>query len=228
MINIEAPVFLYEEDDETDVILFLLIMKSRLPEFNKLMMLKLEELKGGLLKDEIAAYMAKKEYYHKILPLQECMNGSDNGGCSRPYWFVLSKFFPDDWGMTKIDPWPPAFQPHKEILPESLFPDITGTAVDPGKVLGLSMTVPELLNRRLNVLWVRYSTNCVMGVVREEVEEWRQVLAGGPKSLDSTDITSTAAHYHLLFHQMGREPELAKSFITRFMSEVQPQLEKKI
>lgn len=144
----------------------------------------------------------------------------DTDGNPRPYWFMLSKLKPNDWGLTNLYPPYPPVDTHKEILPPSLFKKITDTPVDRHRVIKDTLVTPKPLEKKVDVLWVRYSSNCVMGVVRENIDEWIYLLSEKKEFLEANPGKKKAAYYHLLFHHMRKHPEVAKSFITTFMSEI--------
>jgi hypothetical protein len=214
-------------NDGGDVDLYRLIALSKAPEYSRLLWLKLEELQNGLLKGDIEAFEEKKRYYYDKLLGCIGMESCINNGRPQPYWFILTKFAPNDWGMTKIDPWPPPYEHFKEVLPPALFDKITRVPVDPDTVIGASMVTPDLLRKKLDVLWVRYASNCVMGVVRENIDEWKRLMKEGKDVLESDPVLKGAAYYNLLFNLMRRDEEVAKSFINAFMTEMRPQLKAK-
>jgi hypothetical protein len=155
-----------------------------------------------------------------IPKLSELMEFLESDGSPQTYWFELSKFMPDDWGVTRVYPPHPPVDTHKEVLPPSLFDRITDTPVDRRKVIRDTLVTPDLLEKKVEVLWVRYSSNCVMGVVRENIDEWLELLTEKKDFLAANPGKKKAAYYHLLFHHMRKHPEVAKSFITTFMSEI--------
>lgn len=191
--------------DDKDVNLYWLIALSKIPEFNKLLMLKLEELNDGLFKKEIKTYKAAKLYYYKTL--FQHLEGEKI--YMQPYWFVLSKFNSSQWGISNITPWPPAHETHKDILPDSLFEMLIDTPVNPKKVNVASVDV-QSLEKKLDLRWVRYSSNCVMGKVHENV------------------ANCTIRRMVRLFQQMLRTPEVAKFVFDSFKTKMLPVLEKQV
>lgn len=214
-------------DNGTDANLYRLIALSRVQEFNEILKLKLKELREGRFREQIARYQAKKEYYFEKLSRYFIRN-SDKRRCNtQPYQFVLSKFAPGDWGMTKIFPWPPPFQPHKEVLPESLHESLTSTPVDPDRVMKGKFAGLSSMFKLVDVLWVRYSSNCVIGVVQEDIETWKKRLVDTDEFSNSPIELKWFTYYHLLFHHMGQDREAARGFINRFMTELLPALKEK-
>jgi hypothetical protein len=81
--------------------------------------------------------------------------------------------------------------------------------------------------KQVDVLWVRYSSNCVIGVVREDIEAWKHILADKNHFSNSPIALKWFTYYHLLFHHMGQDQEAARGFIDRFMTELVPNLREK-
>jgi len=216
-----------EAEDERDANLYRLIQLIQIPEFNKLLLLKLHELKDGSLKREIDAYKGKQAYYYKKLCWdlrRKRKKRFKNTGRPPLYWFELTKFAPADWGMTRIDPWPPAYEPFKEILPEMVFSLFTLTPVHPGKAIEASVRLPAPQWKKLDLQWVRYSSNCVMGTVCENMDDLQTLLAEEKQWLRGNGGMETGSLYRLLFHHIRSRPQVAESFINRFMAEILPRL----
>jgi hypothetical protein len=118
-------------EDIHAVTLYELIALSKNPLYNRLLWLKLGEIENGLLKDDVNAFEEKKVYYRekllRCIGMEECIEKKR----PKPYWFVLTRFAPGDWGMTKIEPWPPAYEYFKEVLLPALFPVIINTPRGP-------------------------------------------------------------------------------------------------
>ena len=217
-----------EAGEEQDANLYRLIRLIQVPEFNKLLLLKLHELKDGSLKREIEAYKAKQAYYYKKLFWDQRRKRKKRiKNNSRPplYWFVLTKFAPADWGMTVIDPWPPAYEPFKEILPGMVFSLFTLTPVHPGKVLEASVRLPAPQWKKLDIQWVRYSSTCVMGTVCENMADLQNLPAKEKEWLTGNDGMETGTLYRLLFHHIRSRPQVAESFIKAFMADMLPRLQ---
>jgi hypothetical protein len=167
--------------------------------------------------------MGKAPKTGKLKSIRECeglLDFFETVPSPKVYWFVLSKFYPNDWGVTDISPYPPPVDTHKEVLPPSLFEKIIDTPVDPHRVITDTLVTPDLLEKKVDVLWVRYSSNCVMGAVRENIAEWISLLTEKKEFLEANPGKKRAAYYHALFHYMRKHPEAARSFITTFMSEI--------
>ena len=81
--------------------------------------------------------------------------------------------------------------------------------------------------RQKGALWVRYSPNCVMGVVRLRIDEWKRLVTEQKDRLEEDSKLKGAAYYNLLFDLFRRDEGVAKVFINRFMTEVMPQLKEK-
>ncbi len=226
------------EEDGKDVDLNHLVLLSQVREYKERLVVKLEEFKYGLTRDEVAAYEEKKFNYlvklflhmgieftdtrkiKHIMKFKDFLWFFDTDGNPRPYWFVLSKLKPGTWSLTSIYPPYPPVDTHKEVLPPSLFEKIIDTPVDRHRVIKDTLVTPDPLDKKIDVLWVRYSSNCVMGVARENIDEWIYLLREKKEFLEANPNKKKAAYYHLLFHHMRKHPEVAKTFITTFMNEI--------
>lgn len=226
-LNIGPPPDEKIPDNGKDDNLYRLIQLSRVQEFNEILKLKLKELWEGRFKEQIACYLARKKYYLEKFHRYFVQRSNGNRFSTQPYQFVLSKFAPGDWGMTEISPSPPPFQPQKEVLPESLHQRLTSTPVDPDRVMMGKFGGMSSMFRLVDVLWVRYSSNCVIGVVQEDIETWKQGLANSDIFSKIPVETKWLIFYHLLFHHMGQDQEAARVFINRFMTESVPALKEK-
>jgi len=201
---------------------------SRLPGARDLLMLKLGTLMAGAVVD-VREYEAKKEHYKKAMLRRIKTYGSGGSDSPEPYWFVLPRFVPGSsapgsWAMTSLRPHPPAFEPAHEILPETLFQRLIDTPVDPDRVMGDTLVAEKHFYKTIDVLWVRYSSNCIMGVVRENIGYWQEVLAGKIEGIGDNSRATFFAYYFLLFHHMRSHPEVAESFIAAFMTRLLPKL----
>jgi len=218
-----------EESEDGDVNLYRLIQLIQIPEFNKLILLKLHELCDGSQKREIEAYKVKYAYYYKKLfwdLRRKRKKKIRNKGRPVLYWFVLTKFAPADWGMTVIDPQPPDYENFKDILPGMVFCLFNHTPVHPGKVLKASVQLPAPYWKKIDLQWVRYSSNCVMGTVCENMDDLQTLLAEENEWLKGSGSNGMekGSLYRLLFHHIRCRPRLAESFINRFMAEMLPRV----
>ncbi len=202
---------------------------SRLPGSRDLLMTELGKLITGDLAKDVGEYQARKEHYKKAMLRRIKTYGSAGGDSPGPSWFALTRFVPGSsapeyWAMTSIRPNPQAFEPAGEILPPSLFHHLIDTPVDPDRVMGDTLVAEKHLHKTVDVLWIRYSPNCIMGVVRENIDCWKAVSAGKVERIGDHSRGKLFADYHLLFHRMRSHPEVAESFIDAFTTQLLPKL----
>lgn len=190
-------------DSGGDVDLYELIQLSRYPGFNELLGLKLQELKSGPLKKEIDAFQAKKDRLRDEMLSFLKKKAEGNGRCFTPYWFVLTKFKRDDWGVTRIKPFPAACESHKQMLHEVVVKPMTETKPAPDKVLQWELVLKGHVFRHMDTLMVRYSSNCIMGALHENLN----ALKKRPKE-DQLK--------RRLFLKMETNEEIARAFIQYF------------
>lgn len=217
------------EPGEKGVNLKRLTAISRLPDAGNLLMLKLGKLMSGELVTDVREYEAKKEHLKNAMLRRIKTYGSAGSDRPEPYWFVLTRFVPgssapESWAMTSLRPHPPAFEPSYEILPQSLFRRLIDTPVDPDRVMGDTLTAETHFNKTIDILWVRYSPNCIMGVVRENIDYWKEVSAGKVEGIGDKSRGTFFAYYFLLFHHMRTHPGAAESFISAFTAQLLPKL----
>lgn len=194
--------------------LYTLIALLRLPELSKLLMLKLEELKDGPLREEIAAHLARKEHLLDVLPAY-LRSSNGHGGGPAPYGFVLSRFAPGDWSPTRIVPRPEAPEQHQRLLPPAVIKQLIQIPTDPEKVMEVSIDIKGHTAKRVDFLVVRTASNCIIGAACENMAAWDEFSAG-----DKAE--------RLLFLRMTQRPEPAALFINRFagqMADLLPQQE---
>jgi hypothetical protein len=201
-VEITPAEFSNEPDNGQDVDLYRLIKLSQLPEFNKLLKLKLGEIKDGVLMEEVSRYEAEKSYYLDLLPV--CLAPRVMGKSLGAYLFILSKFKPDDWSLTRISPWPSPCEQHKQILPLSAVDRLGKTVVAPDRIMEISMDRQGPLRKKLDILFVHYSSTCIIGVVSED---------GNAMENQTEEEKETRR----LFLRMQYSTELAKEFIRGFM-----------
>lgn len=201
----------------------------KVPEFKKLLMYKIAELQNGRLSRNIKNFKKRKDQYSGLLyqPLQKIKDAQTGG--PQPYFFVLTRWAPGDWGMTRVYPFPSEHGSHREILPPSLFKHMIGFPVNPDRVIRRTLEEEGPLGKKLDTRWVRYSGTCIIGSVCEIIDmsprakEVRDVLNAQYQS----DQSSSGKTYSFLFRHMQGEPAVARSFIETFNTEILPQLKEK-
>jgi hypothetical protein len=201
-VDITPAEFSNQPDNGQDADLYRLIKLSQLPEFNKLLKLKLAEIKDGILKEEVNRYEENKSDNLGLLYL--CQLNRMEGKNLGPHWFILSKFKAGDWGLTRIYPWPPACEQHKQILPQSAVDTLGKTVIAPDRIMEISLDRQGPLLKKLDILFIHYSSTCVMGVVSEDLDAME-------------NQTEEEKETRRLFMRMQYSTQLAKDFINGFM-----------
>ncbi|MCP5107749.1 MAG: hypothetical protein GY950_30455 [bacterium] len=220
------PVLVESKPDDSEFINIRGILAlARIPEFNKWLWLKLEEIKGGPLKKEIDAYNATKAYYRETMFSGCWKEGDEDKGKRPPYWFVITAHNSSHWSISEMDPLPPVFDSMYNIVPRWLYNlMINGEVINPSMVMTLSADFPPPLNIRIELQWVRCSPNCVMGKIHETDIE-RPTVPGAFYILDDYKKEMAAdAVFNRLKRHMYRDPRVAETFIDTFINDMLPKL----
>jgi len=213
-----------EEVKDKHVNIYELVEHSHVPDFNRILALKLEEIKSGVLKADIEAYKNKVNLYKGVL-FGRAGSGLKEGNedrYPRLYWFELSKFAEDDWGITIIDPWPPPFEPYYEILPPDIIQAITLVPVALGLLVGSDAVPSFWLNKKVDLRYIWCSSNHIVGTVRENISEWEQGLESGIISRDA----GVEFLYRVLLRVLSRHPGLETEFMQDYAAEMLPKIKK--
>ncbi len=213
-----------EAKNNKGVNIYELIDRSHVPEFNRILALKLEEIKNGELKADIEAYKNKVNRYKKALIGGEWggPKRGDENEYPRLYWFELSKFAMGDWGITKLDPWPPPIEPYYELLPPNIISYITQITADPDRLVVLEDLPYDTMNKKVDLRYIWCSPNHIVGTVRESIREWEPGL--------NTGVIPEGANLEFLFIALLRTiyrcPGIAKEFIRDYEVEMLPKFKK--
>ena len=215
-----------EAAENKGVNIYELIECSHVPAFNRILALKLEEIKSGVLKADIEAYKNKVNQYKMVLLEYEWgrRKRGDENEYPQLYWFELSKFADRNWSITKFDPWPPSIEPYYKSIPL----DIVYLLFIPIMPVGLDRLVvleDILYDRRDSKIDLRYiwcSCNHIVGTVRENNQEWEQGLENGIIPGDA----GVEFLYSTLERMLYRYPGIEKEFIRDYAVEMLPKFKK--
>ncbi len=207
-----------------DAPLYALIDKAQLAYFNRLLGYKLEWAKV-VMKEAVDIYTTRQESIKQRLfyDLIEKRKKEEVSPYPPVYWFELTTFAPGDWGMTKISPWPPDFMTYYENLSPDVIAGITDIEtypIDTEEIYLLDNVEAGMLNKRLDVRFVRCASNHVIGTVTENIEWIREMLEnpGDPSQWDE----ETA--FRKFFQYLYDYPAFHEEFIEAFETELLPRL----
>jgi hypothetical protein len=194
----------------------------KMPQVSKLMALKLEDIKRGPLQNDIREYHRYKEALQRELLRRDrkMLGGADENQFPQLYWFVLTQLDAEDdhWEITTIEPTPPACENIDELVPLSLYDKLKEPGCDPGTIHSGQFKIPFAMTRKVDVHWVFFSSNCIMGTVRENIDEWRHIMThkGGGDGEEKV--------YRRVFRLLRRCPGLAITFLATFLATMPPVL----
>lgn len=200
-----------------DVNLYELIRFSHVQEVNRVFALKLEELKTSELKENIEAYKSRCEKYFQAMfkGFSRQEKKLEKQGYPRLYWFDLSKFAMADWGMTRIRPWPPPYEPCYVILPDDIVQYITMYyPVNPDRAVTLEAVPSVLLGKKVDLSFVYSSSNHLFGTVRENISDWEDRFTGENDAM----VMDRELSYRLFFHYLHKFPHLNEKFIQIYLN----------
>lgn len=199
---------------------------AKVPEYNRWLWLKLEEIKAGPLKRSIDEYKAVKAFYRETMLRHRAGVDYTAKGKRPPYWFVLTLYGNNVWDVIELDPLPPAFESLDDLLPLDIREKMYKSNETPGCVITYTMDSPRPMGRRLEVQWVRYSPSCIMGKVFETEHDGMQTPGTLYYTPDFYRKMETHSIFFLLKRHMYRDPTVAEAFIDEFMTKIMPTLEK--
>jgi hypothetical protein len=207
--------------------LYYLIELSQTPEISDMLFCKIEELRTGRLKEDVEAYEAKKQHYYKTLFLDKYNNSAAANGGPPLYWFVATQFARDDWALSTIQPEPPAYETHHQVLPRELLRSYFHCNIDTDRVYSYLVINPRMIWNIVNITFVRHSYNCVMGTVQEIgyektslIVEFRKKSPKGDRfmhKMDELDLYCKLSH-HL------RRPGVVEAFAQACSTQLLPEL----
>jgi hypothetical protein len=199
------------ENLQKDVNLYDLIDMVHIPGVNPVFAALVERLKTGDLQHCIDAYKRKERTYHEELFMKHYRAGQN----PPLYWFHLTQYNAWQWRITNIEPVPGNYLRRNEILPRDIIDQITRELVDPDKVITMKAVHSDLLNKTVDLQFVRYSPGHLFGTVREnpdtaEVRDNRNRFT----LEENMDVA-----YRVFFQYVQKFPEVNKSFILWFLDQ---------
>jgi len=214
-----------ERGQYEDINIDYLYQLAQIPEFNKWLWLKLEEIKGGPLKKQIDAYNATKTFYRETLLNHRNVETHAANGKRPAYWFIITIYTESIWGVTELDPIPPVFDTPEDILPKKICDIMLRTQVAPACVMSLTSDSTPPLNEKLELQWVRVSPACLMGRIYQSDIDGVKVPGAfyhSPEYMTKLDAMAVSKR---LNRHMYRDPAAAVAFMDEFMKELLPKLQ---
>ncbi len=211
-----------------EIVLYDLYKLMEFNEFNKCMALKIGQLVGDELQECIAEYRRKKDTRLQELARDLLQEDEAPGKESYPpiYKFELTQFGKDDWGVTELDPYPPAHIPYYILMPGHVIQALAKacTKYPTGKLLKEDdVTIRANYKKTVDFRFVRLSRNHIVGALREKIEP--QVIESVSKEKKITEEIQFP--FQELLYKMHQDPLLEQKFLMAFLLHLLPVLEKK-
>ena len=208
----ELKNFPLNRGEETDSCGMQRLMKMIvIPGINERLMLKWQEIKEGCHKKTIQAYKIDKERLYKYLFTDRNLKRNTAKDSPQLYWFELTALTANDWKITRFDPNPPIYEFMEEILPDE-FLNLVHYAKPDGKVIKCIYEFKQPSWRKLDIWWIRYSPNCVMGSVCEHTEDLDQLKVSYDALLKGNSNINRGHLYRLFVYHLRSQWGYKKSF----------------
>jgi hypothetical protein len=169
---------LEKNTDPEDVNLFKLIDAPKAKMLGRILQLQVRLSADYEYKKQVEDYEAKLEQIRQDLTdtALDQLGRSGQDPCSYPplYWFELSPFSKDNWGMTRIRPMP-TFVPSTYILPHEVVKWFPRNMPQPGYLMGFYHIGDGKLLRPVKYWVVRLSSNHIVGIAVMDIDKIREM-----------------------------------------------------
>jgi hypothetical protein len=118
------------------------------------------------------------------------------------------------WQVTEIEPEPPSYERRLKILPSDIIEQMAEAEVNPEKVNQPKPVLSKDSNYFYDLKYVRYSSNTLLGVVRENRQRKNEIYRGVNIPLDK----KMEAIVDILSICLSRYPVLAPQFIDKIFN----------
>ena len=199
-----------------------LIQLSHISEVRDIIALKVEELKTSKARKLIEDYRLKKNTHKQLLfenvVEQEKITNNDHKRKQnippyeeepRLYWFVLTQYKPWMWQVTEMEPEPRSYEQRLRLLPSDIIEHMAEAEINPVKINQPKPLYSNDSRCFYDVKYVRFSSNNLFGVVRENLKLKNEMYA---KIKVPPDKKMEAA-LDILFYCISKYPVLARMFI---------------
>jgi hypothetical protein len=204
-----------------------------IPEFEKLIYHKIEELKC-LLRNEIKIYRTIKDNFKKTACSNTYIFENDAPQKVHTYRFELSRVESRKWIPVKIEPLPPRGCSVDDIIPTSLIQHIVSYPVNPEKIRSYRLETAGTGKRQYHVAeFVKYSDDYLFGAVRQvEISEQKTSTQNQEPRIVKIDWDyekkGDEQNYQDLFYYMQRYPEIKKCILGDFFHRLKPLLDSRL
>ncbi len=208
-----------------------LIQLSHIGEVRDIFALKVEELKASKAGKLIEDYRLKKNTHRQLLfeSVVQQEKAAKNGHKDKEYkpsyekepslyWFELTRYKPWMWQVTEIEPEPPPHERRLRILPYDIIERMAEAEVNPVKVNQPKPVLSLDSNCFYDLKYVRYSSNTLFGVVREN----RQMIDEIYGEINIPPEKKMEIILHLLPMCMSEYPLMTRKFIDDMFDMARP------
>ena len=206
------------ENPGKNVDLFEVIDLSHIPEVNRVLAEKLEDIGRGELGKCLEEYKLKRDNYYK--EMFEKVGRQDQG--LPLYWFELTLYEGLNWRITSMESFNPQYAHPYGVLPWDVIQEIAGSVVDPDRIITREAIHSDSLNKNVTVRWVRYSSEFIFGTVIEVTSPGTQ--AGDGAVTDHTRLEEDMMVYNLFYDNMRKYPDQTRDYLYEFFSKKLPAL----
>lgn len=198
-----------------DVNLFDMINAPKATMLGRIFQLQVRLSADYQYKKQVEDYEAKLEQIRRDLTgtALDQLGRSGQDPCSYPplYWFELSPFKKDNWGMTRIRPMP-TFVPYAYILPDAVVKWLPRDMPAPGNPVGFYNIGDGKLLRPVKYWVVRLSSNHIVGIAVMDIDKLREMY----RFEDNPVVTGLYSAYWILDRYLHQNPDDIKEFAFQF------------
>ena len=166
-------------------------------------------------KKQVDDYEAKLKQIRQDLTgtALEQLGRSGQDPCSYPplYWFELSPFRNDNWGMTRMRPMP-TFVPYAYILPDAVVGRLARDIKRPGYPVGFYYPGDGKLLRPVKYWVVQLSSNHIVGIAVMDIDKIKEMH----QFEDNPVVTGIYSAYWILDWYLHQNPDDVKELAFRF------------
>jgi len=211
-IRIQVP---GENTDGEGVNLFDIIDAPKSNLLGRILQLQLQLSADYEYKKQVDDYEAKLNQICQDLTgiALDQLGRSGQDPCSYPplYWFELSPFSKDDWGMTRMKPMP-TFVPYAYILPDAVVGRLAWDIKRPGYPVEFYNTGDGKLLRPVKYWVVQLSSNHIVGIAVMDINKIKEMH----RFEDNPVVTGLYSAYWILDRYLHQNPDDIKELAFRF------------
>jgi hypothetical protein len=194
-----------------------LLELAQMEEISQLITYKLWQLKKGKCDRDVRNFELRKQVMKSLVQSEHYREvGKGNPGPPLHY-FILTKFAFDDWAVTEIAPLLKVFESSTDIVPQCLINKLTDTPANKNILRRQSFDLDYPWFKKVDVHWMRYSSNCIIGALWDNIPQWNEMLNKQQDLLNGNVEPAPGEFYRLLFHYCHRNFSVMQHFFLNFV-----------